>query len=224
MRLSKQDVVDPTRRRHFEISIDSPMHILSCLATQANTALPAYSSAAPSSDDPDASECHCPGAASRRTRRRSRAGSSSGLDFRDGIGAYGFASIGAPPTVQITGPDMPSEQQQPPRPMHLLRHPSFDPPAFDAEVPPPPLMSPPPRYETIVTGDGTTALADYFSRLAEEMPADDGPDDPSPNETEDTLAVSAHSGGRINLPLTPGGRIHRSMDERRTWLPPGHVT
>jgi hypothetical protein len=31
---------DPTKRRHFEISIDSPFHILSCKATQANIYLP----------------------------------------------------------------------------------------------------------------------------------------------------------------------------------------
>ncbi|OJD12111.1 hypothetical protein ACJ73_09408, partial [Blastomyces percursus] len=36
LRLSKLDERDPTKRRHFEISIDSPFHIMSCLATQSN--------------------------------------------------------------------------------------------------------------------------------------------------------------------------------------------
>ncbi|KAJ4286604.1 hypothetical protein N0V88_007966 [Collariella sp. IMI 366227] len=44
MRISRADPDDPTgkRRRHFEISIDSPFTILNCRATQANTALPQY--------------------------------------------------------------------------------------------------------------------------------------------------------------------------------------
>jgi hypothetical protein len=90
--------------------------------------------------------------------------------------------------------------------MHLLRHPSFGPPAFDAEVPPPALMSPPPQYESIIA-DGT-GLADYFSRLAD-ADMDDEADE-----------AAAHSRGRVNLPLTPGGRVARSMDERRPWLQP----
>ncbi|OIW34201.1 hypothetical protein CONLIGDRAFT_569076, partial [Coniochaeta ligniaria NRRL 30616] len=44
MRISRADPEDPTgkRRRHFEISIDSPFTVLDCRATQANTALPQY--------------------------------------------------------------------------------------------------------------------------------------------------------------------------------------
>ena len=57
MRLSKQDPNDSSKRRHFEISIDSPFHILSCQATHANTTLPAYNSPLPSST---ASGCGCP--------------------------------------------------------------------------------------------------------------------------------------------------------------------
>lgn len=43
MRLSRPDENDSAKRRHFEISIDSPFNILSCRATQANISLPAYS-------------------------------------------------------------------------------------------------------------------------------------------------------------------------------------
>lgn len=89
--------------------------------------------------------------------------------------------------------------------MHLLRNPSFNPPPFNEEEPPPPLMTPPPHYENIINGDSRHALADYFARLADEMGDDE--------EQEDR--------GRVDIPLSPGGRINRSMDASRTWLPLG---
>jgi hypothetical protein len=56
------------------------------------------------------------------------------------------------------------------RPIHLLRHPSFNPPAFDADDPPPPLpadiLTPPPNYDVIVGTPSVDGLADYFARLA----------------------------------------------------------
>ena len=88
--------------------------------------------------------------------------------------------------------------------MHLLRAPSFNPPAFDDDEPPPPLVTPPPHYDNIVSGDSDHALADYFARLADEG-GDDDRDDRS----------------RVDIPLTPGGRVHRSMDVSRSWLPLG---
>ncbi|BFZ57778.1 hypothetical protein PYCC9005_004832 [Savitreella phatthalungensis] len=47
MRLSKADPQpnDPQKRRHFEISIDSPVHMLSCRCTNASTQLPSYQDA-----------------------------------------------------------------------------------------------------------------------------------------------------------------------------------
>ena len=66
MRLSRPDKDDPAKRRHFEISIDSPFHILSCRATQANTALPAYSRPESANTGTQVPECGCPGAPSRR--------------------------------------------------------------------------------------------------------------------------------------------------------------
>lgn len=204
MRLSRQDKSDPSKRRHFEISIDSPLHILSCRATQANTALPAYSSAAPSMGRGGPAACQCPGSTSRPSStdpsRASRTSSTPGRDHVSAAGLGNGGSITIPPIAHIMNLQ---------RPIHLLRHPSFDPPAFDAEVPPPPLMSPPPRYESVVR-DGN-GLADYFSRLADES-GDESPDAPP------------RTPGRINVPLTPGGRVNRSMDEPRTWLPPGQVS
>jgi arrestin-related trafficking adapter 3/6 len=93
-----------------------------------------------------------------------------------------------------------------PRPIHLLRVPSFNPPAFEDEEPPPPLITPPPRYEGQFP-DSNNALADYFARLADET-ADDEDFDRS----------------RVDVPLTPGGRVHRSMDISRTWAPLGGAT
>lgn len=42
LRLSKTDPEDPSKRKHYEILIDSPIHILSSLAAHVNTLLPAY--------------------------------------------------------------------------------------------------------------------------------------------------------------------------------------
>src|SRR3954451_10914432 len=63
MRISRLDPEDPAgkRRRHFEISIDSPFTVLDCRATQANTALPEYSGAERSIYHQHA-RCGCPDA------------------------------------------------------------------------------------------------------------------------------------------------------------------
>ncbi|KAI9827750.1 MAG: hypothetical protein M1832_004239 [Thelocarpon impressellum] len=203
MRLSKPDENDSSRRRHFEISIDSPFHVLSCQATQANVALPAYSGPPDGGSNADAGfyECGCPGAPRRRQQTSSYMNpggavrSSSARRAGDGDGPA------PPPTAHLDVPRAGPVQ----RPIHLLRTPSFNPPAFDAEQPPPPLVTPPPQYDSIV-GEGE-GLADYFARLADEMGDED----------------DSRGRGRIDLPLTPGGRVNRSMDERRTWAPLGHV-
>ena len=85
----------------------------------------------------------------------------------------------------------------------MLRMPSYSPPPFDADVPPPPLMTPPPNYEAAV-GDTSGALADYFKRFA----ADE--------DTDDEGRPGARRMRGLNLPLTPGGRVNRSMDETRS--------
>jgi hypothetical protein len=87
--------------------------------------------------------------------------------------------------------------------MHLLRAPSYAPPPFEDVPPPPPLVTPPPEYTTIVgDGDRESVLEDYFSRLSfyEE------------NEDDD------RGRGRVDVPLTPGGRVNRSMDVPREWV------
>ncbi|KAF2743591.1 hypothetical protein M011DRAFT_410478 [Sporormia fimetaria CBS 119925] len=200
MRLSKPDPNNPAKRRHFEISIDSPFHILSCHATQANIALPAYSSPQPSSYDTRRPDCGCPGAPLSRatptslvpplvSSTRSRNSSQSSLTG---------ASLARPQQAHIAGPG----ETMLPRPIHLVRAPSFNPPPFEEEQPPPPLETPPPLYETIASP--TSGLADYFARLSDTYEGSSDSDE-------------ERGRGRVEIPLTPGSRVHsRSMDAPRT--------
>ncbi|PYH99326.1 hypothetical protein BO71DRAFT_221769 [Aspergillus ellipticus CBS 707.79] len=208
LRLSKVDERDSGKRRHFEISIDSPFHLLSCKATQANIYLPAYTS--PDSDpSPQAQEfeCGCPGAPPVNNRGgSSRQSLSSDRDELPIGGAVsrsftnGSGGLTRPPQAHLA--DEPTTDR-PPRPMHLLRAPSFAPPAFEDVPPPPPLVTPPPEYNSIVgSNDRESVLEDYFSRLTcyEEHADDD------------------RGRGRVDVPLTPGGRVNRSMDVPREWV------
>lgn len=86
-------------------------------------------------------------------------------------------------------------------------------------------MTPPPKYETIVS-DCVTPLADYFSRLADM--------DSGAESDEDTVRRRSAISGASNdsgigmvgmssvnvgggLTVNEGRRQVRSMDERRTW-------
>lgn len=205
MRLSKPDQTDPSKRRHFEISIDSPFHILSCRATQANISLPAYSSPE-SGTNTSLYECGCPGAARRRNSPTSFVPTLHSLNTNVGgdserptTPTLMSPGLARPPTAHIGGP------QAMQRPIHLLRAPSFNPPAFEDSDPPPALMTPPPQYDTIASP--TNGLADYFTRLSDAY--------------DEQIGDSTHLSGRVNVPLTPGGRIHRSMDIPRDWLAAG---
>jgi len=214
MRLSKQDKDDPTKRRHFEISIDSPFHILSCKATQANIALPAYDSSSSPQDSSPLSlyECGCPGAP---LRRHSPTNFVPTLNALAALDAPLYSPLRQRPTDPTISPDLPRPVQAHipgpsnpalQRPIHMLRAPSFNPPQFEDDEPPPPLETPPPLYDSIASP--TSGLADYFSRLADAYDEVDS--------DEDRRGV-----GRVNVPLTPGSRVNRSMDERRTWVPVG---
>jgi hypothetical protein len=205
MRLSKPDANDPTKRRHFEISIDSPFHILSCRATQANISLPAYTSPEAGMNGAHLYDCGCPGA----VRRRNSPVLYPSLNaFNNGTNDATTAGpqrpgLARPPTAHLSGPPAPSRQA---RPMHMLRAPSFNPPAFEDEEPPPPLITPPPQYDSIASP--TSGLSDYFARLSDAYDDEDSGDE-------------SHRGGRVNIPLTPGARINRSMDLGRSWVPVG---
>jgi hypothetical protein len=207
MRLSKPDANEPGKRRHFEISIDSPFHILSCRATQANISLPAYSSPQDAPNNASLYECGCPGAARRRnspqgfvptlTSLNTNTTTTGNTTSTEQTASPSIMSPGLarPPTAHIGGP------QAMQRPIHLLRAPSFNPPAFEDD-PPPALLTPPPQYDTIASP--TSGLADYFSRLSDAY--------------DDEVGDENHIAGRVNVPLTPGGRLNRSMDIPREWV------
>lgn len=201
MRISRLDPDDPAgkRRRHFEISIDSPFTVLNCRATQANTSLPQYCRGGTSPEQRQQTSCGCPDA---RVFDRSPSSSTAQLALVEQdaaaaspnasrIGLDSVSSAALPhrpqaahvhlqPGSRISTPlPLPlqsdarglSSEFDRDRPIHLLRHPSFNPPAFDADDPPPPLpadiMTPPPNYDLIVGTPSVDGLADYFSRLAD---------------------------------------------------------
>lgn len=176
LRISRQDATYPQRRRHFEISIDSPISILSCRATPQNLALPAYGEAHTEDLQRDcACRVHAPRPAA--PRRGSSAPKTSNAIARTISATMTLPSVmssSSGSTRPRATTVIPSRTQPPPpmaRPIHLLRNPSPGPPAWDDEDPPPQPATPPPGYEQSVDGHG--GLADYFSRLADE----DGEDD-----------------------------------------------
>jgi hypothetical protein len=101
------------------------------------------------------------------------------------------------------------------RPIHLLRYPSYNPPAFDDDEAPPALPTPPPEYDHVVGTPSVDGLADYFARLAD---YDDGDSD-----TDDEFGTPSRileRTGRVNVanPRTPGagGRVpSRSLEITR---------
>ncbi|KAI1161938.1 hypothetical protein F5B18DRAFT_662794 [Nemania serpens] len=220
MRISRIDPDDPAgkRRRHFEISIDSPFTVLDCRATHANTALPEYSG----SERPiyhQQARCGCPGAEILATNPSpaSSTGSIPLLEPSTGLRNTEGSGITRPPAAHVQR--HPAASSQPvQRPMHLLRYPSHNPPAFDADDPPPPMPTPPPQYELVVGTPSVDGLADYFARLADyDGDSDSGDEDLNPPSrlTERT--------GRVNVPhpRTPGGRLvpSRSLEIQRPPLP-----
>jgi len=158
MRISRADAEDPAgkKRRHFEISIDSPLTILNCRATQANLALPQYSNLNANVLD-ERQVCGCPNAAPLQDM--SPTSSTDSID--DGMGP-----IAGPETAALAHPPQahPNSNTIIQRPMHMLRNPSYNPPAFDAEEPPPPMPTPPPLYDHIIGTPSVDGLADYFAR------------------------------------------------------------
>lgn len=205
MRISRADPEDPTgkRRRHFEISIDSPFTVLDCRATQANTALPQYCGR----DRPNGGQqlhttCGCPDAQS--ISRNASPSSSTGTlatnvspenlglnDPRSSLNRVNSSALPSAPQAAHLQPGatmssasalqrvrnqegvggQPQSHTIQHRPMELLRYPSYDPPSFDADEPPPPmppgLVTPPPNYDVIVGTPSVDGLADYFARLAD---------------------------------------------------------
>ncbi|KAG6150223.1 hypothetical protein E4U34_001198 [Claviceps purpurea] len=240
LRISRLDPEDPTgtKRRHFEISIDSPFTVLNCRATQANTDLPAYASPI---SQPAAfqSTCGCPDAAMFASdgSPNSSSGTLPGLELRSHESsaapsplpnlpqaAYLSRSSMNPATdsgsLWRSGVDDGSHGE--PRPIHLLRVPSFQPPAFDDDTAPPPapvsvaaansgaadvpLMTPPPQYDAVVGTPSVDGLADYFARLADYGYLNEDETE-SGSDSDEPPRILGRS-GRVNVcnPRTPGSR------------------
>ncbi len=216
MRISRVDPEDPAgkRRRHFEISIDSPFTVLNCRATHANTALPEYSGAEQPTYRQHAS-CGCPDAEIIATNP-SPASSTGTIPHVESISDS--TGIALPPAAHLQQ-HLVAGAQRPPRPMHLLRYPSFNPPAFDADDPPPPMPTPPPQYDVVVGTPSVDGLADYFARLADYDDADSDTD-----EDLTTPSRLTERSGRVNVPnpRTPGMRAvpSRSLEIQRPIPPP----
>lgn len=244
MRISRADPEDPTgtKRRHFEISIDSPFTVLNCRATQANNNLPAYSGPV-SQPSPFQAACGCPDAASISTGT-SPSSSTGTLAVAEPVhdvlplppqAVLLHSPLAASPAAELRrpvaalqGPDARGDA----RPIHLLRAPSFDPPAFYADIAPPPaiviedpeaamtsaILTPPPRYDAVLGTPSVDGLADYFSRLADHGFPEDGD---SSSESEEMPSRILDRTGRVNVshPRTPGRRMpSRSMDISRPSL------
>ncbi|KAK0736392.1 hypothetical protein B0T21DRAFT_179122 [Apiosordaria backusii] len=234
MRISRLDPDDPAgkRRRHFEISIDSPFTVLNCRATQANTSLPQYSGRDGPAEQRQQMSCGCsdahpldPNSSSSATplamiEEDAPSLNSSRLRIDSNLNstAGGLPSIPQAAHLQSTartgGPmhrpssslsrarGLPSPLDREPRPIHLLRHPSYNPPPFNADEPPPPLpadlMTPPPNYDIIVGTPSVDGMADYFARLA----AYDLEQEGSRRNSDDTIGLNDVD-PFSSAPLTP---------------------
>lgn len=199
LRISKMDPNNPGKRKHYEILIDSPIHVLSPLAAHGNTLLPAYDDHLPDSgflpEYTPTSPPLSPGVTavdntqtmgkifsvlSRHSNSPSRRNSVASRDVQDTPPPETFyhlnssnnndepierdpdmhldANIYRPNPNEVKSP-LNSPQAMPHvgslsplnspnmRPIHLLRKPSYNPPPFNADVPPPPDNVPPPAYE-----------------------------------------------------------------------------
>ncbi|KAK8026538.1 hypothetical protein PG991_003594 [Apiospora marii] len=237
MRISRLDPEDPAgkRRRHFEISIDSPFTVLNCRATQANTSLPEYSGAEQPMYHQQAT-CGCHDANIIATNP-SPSSSTGTIPSVEPTPMSVEPSPLAPPPVAHLGSQAQAggtqavqrqqgapqqqqqQQQQPSRPIHLMRYPSFNPPAFEEDEAPPPLADLPPQYDMVVGTPSVDGLADYFARLAD---YDEGDSDSGDEDFGHPSRITGRN-GRVNVanPRTPGGRSipSRSVEIQRPPLP-----
>ncbi|PBP27832.1 arrestin domain-containing protein, partial [Diplocarpon rosae] len=209
LRISRLDAADPTgkKRRHFEISIDSPISLLNCRATQANLALPSYTDG--NTGLSQQRVCGCPNAAPIATPPGMPAlETSPDGPFPGNENADLVPDLARPPQAHLST----NAASGVLRPMHLLRAPSFSPPPFDAEDAPPQISTPPPQYDQVVGTPSHDALTDYFQRFTQFVEDHTSADDESPN--------SSSRAGRVNVvnPRTPGGRLARSMDIDRNFM------
>ncbi|EGW30496.1 uncharacterized protein SPAPADRAFT_143507, partial [Spathaspora passalidarum NRRL Y-27907] len=148
LRISKPDPNNPEKRKHYEISIDSPMHVLSPLAAHTNTLLPAYDDFIPQLSSEPLSPGVIPvdGTATPEIEFH-HISTTTDLDgvARD-ADMHLSANLYHPTPDEATIRAMNSPQAVPHpniyssplvRPIHILRKPSVNPPPFDADISPP---------------------------------------------------------------------------------------
>ncbi|POS82667.1 hypothetical protein EPUL_005983, partial [Erysiphe pulchra] len=200
IRLSRYDADDPSKRRHYEISVDSPVTLLNCRATLANISLPEYSGL---NLEIQGTQQVCGCQSSRQANQ-----TSASLDPSNEI-----SSMAHQPSSNLfsPGPSRPAFSNSPThilasaqRPIHLLRSPSFQPPPFDAEQPPPPIITPPPLYDKVIGTPSHDGLADYFVRLGEY--------EGEAIEDEDTISPADNNCVNASNSYTNSGRQTEIMD------------
>ncbi|KAH8599972.1 hypothetical protein B0O99DRAFT_346862 [Bisporella sp. PMI_857] len=228
MRISRRDPENPDgKRRHFEISIDSPFTILDCRATRENLELPEYSGPNQTALAQQ-HNCGCPDATVSNTTPHTSSDIVPTLNnLRDGqrsVDVVETPHLALPPQAHLSTSSAAGVQRThevpqqigSERPIHLLRHPSYNPPAFEDVEPPPPLLeplkTPPPLYDDIIGTPSVNGLADYFHRRGLAFDDEDEEED-----TDDEGRNRVMYRGRVNVP-TPGGRINRSMDIDRNFM------
>ncbi|KAJ4146814.1 hypothetical protein LMH87_001373 [Akanthomyces muscarius] len=175
MRISRLDPEDSTgtKRRRFSISTDSPFTVLNCRATQANINVPAYSDLTGHSA-PHQSACGCLDAASiaMDSSLNRHTGTQTSADMVNDVlpVPHQTAHLSNSTIIPASEPQSLIDAtviglgiRGEPRPIHLLRAPSFSPPAFNSDIAPPPaifiqntvatetpVVSPPPQYDVVI--------------------------------------------------------------------------
>lgn len=166
MHLSEADeeVRATTGPCRVDFSINTPLNLLSCLATPTYTLLPEYSDQ--NMPGPGGTyQCGCPDAST--VADISRSSSIDGI-FTARSTSYSQShqaalSLATPPQANLSTHGASRVQT----PIHILRNPRFDPPGFDAPEASPLLKSPPPAYDMIIGTPSHDGLVDYFTRYEE---------------------------------------------------------
>lgn len=166
IRLSRADPSDEKKekRKHYEISIDSPIHVLSPLAAHANTLLPAYThnhtDLPPQSPDVIPIEnsldmmlsadapAHLESNLYKPDEMVPELRSPQAQPFSPALSPQ-MAALSPQLTTYRSPPMLSPSMSQIQRPIHLIRRPSINPPPFEADSSPPPCEDQPPAYESL---------------------------------------------------------------------------
>ncbi|KFY90314.1 hypothetical protein V498_06047 [Pseudogymnoascus sp. VKM F-4517 (FW-2822)] len=218
----KPDKSGVPRKVEFTKGFAVNITLLSCLATLARTTLPIYCDNSNPGAPTQTAECGCPNAT---TINSSSLTTASRNDLLAGFSNIGGSDLPVPPV----GPGDNSTPRI--RPIQMLRYPSYAPPPFDADQPPPSVNSPPPNYDNVVGTPSHDGLADYFSRMANMYDGDQG--EGENNDNDDELESESESGSESNIrrnisrsgrvyimnPRSPGpGALSNSMEINRDFM------